>query len=89
MGYGVVLRVVHCIVSGMVLFYARGTGPRFLGAPVPPDGNVANPTRPGTDKTTDREPDSEPGKSDAGHFLAIGTILLAYGTNFPAATLGT
>ena len=36
------------IVPGMVLASAGGTGPIFPGAPVPPDGNVANPTRPGT-----------------------------------------
>ena len=36
------------IVPGMVLASAGGTGPIFPGATVPPDGNVANPTRPGT-----------------------------------------
>ena len=35
------------IVPGMVLASAGGTGPIFPGATVPPDGNVANPTRPG------------------------------------------
>ena len=37
--------VWYGMVPGMVLAPAGGTGPRFPGAPVPPDGNVANPTR--------------------------------------------
>ena len=40
--------VCYAMVPGMVLASAGGTGPSFPGATVPPDGNVANPTRPGT-----------------------------------------
>ena len=88
MGYGVDLRVVHCIVSGMVRFSARGTGPRFLGAPVPPDGNVANPTRPGTrlpieNLTRNLE------KVMLGISWRLRQLCLRMGRVFPAATLGT
>ena len=38
--------------------------------------------------TTDREPDSEPGKSDAGHFFVIVMSLLACVRVFPVGTLG-
>ena len=42
------LGIVNGVVPEMVLASAGGTGPIFPGATVPPDGNVANPTRPGT-----------------------------------------
>ena len=81
-GYGMVCYVSptwvqYGFVPGMVLASAGGTGPSFPGATVPPDGNVANPTRPGTTLPGSRQPKKSVGdeKSGAQQFYRHGLTL--------------